>query len=213
MTKWKGKAWPRLWAVALMGVVTAVPLTGCGVHETPDGFRFRTGNSKQTVHDALGSPDLTVDGTTWDGYPSTNEYYLSRGYWVRFRDGSLGRVTPITEEEMPDLERKVRVFRDVVPRVRIGASGSEVINEFGVPDGVDDVRHENGIDMWHRGAYQGQLERGTPPERLYCYFMKPDLTVLFQKGLVSEVRPLEKSERNRLASPSDSRQTDEVARP
>lgn len=177
------------WMV-LVGIAGIMSLTGCARIETPDGHRLRVGNRLAEVDHVLGPPDYIDEGLTWDDNPRQEHFYLREGYSLWFRDGTLNSIKKIEASDRPDLERKIKVMREVVPLVRIGAAAPDLIDAIGKPDAVEDVHIEHGRDETYRGRYDKQLERQKPPERLLCYYFARDIVVVMESGRVTKAKPM-----------------------
>jgi hypothetical protein len=187
VTKWLSKS---MMLVVVWGAASVVSLVGCAAIDTPDGHKLRMGNRQPDVEKALGPADLIETGSTWDDNPREQHFYLRSGYSLWFRDGALAGMKKIEPSERADVERRARVAREVVPLVQVGTYGPNVIELFGEPDAVEDVRIEQGLDKSYRGRYDRQFEREKPPERIWCYFFKRDVAVLFESGRVTRVKPM-----------------------
>jgi hypothetical protein len=179
----------RNW-MALLGIAGAVSLGGCTAIQTPDGHQLRVGNRIAEVDHVLGPPDLIEEGVTWNDNPREERFYMSSGYSLWFRNGRLNSIKKIEAADRPDLERRIRVTKEVVPLVRVGASAPDLIYAIGAPDAVEDVRVEKGMDQTYRGRYDKQMDRQPPPERLLCYYFGRDIVVVMESGRVTKAKPM-----------------------
>lgn len=196
MTEWKGKGWLRLWAILLTGVVIAASLSGCGVHETPDGFRFRSGNTEQSVRDQLGPPDLISERWSYGVDRVRTLYYLDRSYGVTFRNASLRGVVLFGDDkaQLTDMRRRSVAFKAVVPLVRIGGTGQEVLDQLGPPDYIHASRLEGRLSiLQYSGPHQNQLQQNPAPDEAVCEWKRHDVFVKFEGGKVLNVVPMYQS--------------------
>jgi len=175
----------------LTSVVIAAFLSGCEVHQTPDGIRLHGGDSMERVDKALGPPDFVYDLSWIDDSTVTHRFYLNHRCDARFRYNDLRGIREIGQDEMPDVERQARVFKRIMPRVRVGESWREVFAEFGVPDYTYES-HKQGEFSYqdYEGPYRGRFEREPLPEKAICFWKDKDVCAVFETGRLKKVYPI-----------------------
>lgn len=177
--------------------IVIAPLTCAGCTVTlPDGTAFCEGASERTVRAKLGEPDLTEraerfqPGTPWFLRPETDWYYFDRRCLVNFRSGGLDRASPITSAQIPDLKRRQRLYREVVPLIAPGSSLAEVIIQLGQPGVVEEYWIEGGHSYVRRISYAELASILPAPKRLACYFLSHDIAVWVDDGRVRKAEPI-----------------------
>jgi hypothetical protein len=166
---------------------------GCTTYRTTDGFEFSSITGKDQVLRTLGAPDM-IDEHEHYGfghYHSVTYTYLHRGYRVGFRDGLVRSVTQIADADRAEVERRVRAFKEEVPKIKIDEPAASVIAHLGPPDFVDIVYTEDGIrHAAYAGPYQGQLESSPPPETVFAFWKTRGLLVTFERGRAAKAEPM-----------------------
>ncbi len=170
-----------------------ISLSGCTIYETPDGHQLWSVHGPTTVQAELGKPDMIEeqDHYVFGPYTVTKYTYFDRGYIVRFVNHSVRGVRPIADADRADIERRLRAYREEVPRLSVGAAASEVIAVFGAPDHIEVQSSRDGtMRSVYSGPYKGQIGPSIPGEQVLCYWERRGVYVVVENGRVTKVRPL-----------------------
>lgn len=172
--------------------IAAAMLAGCTIFKTPDGHRLWSAHGTTAVQAKIGTPDMIEERESYyfGPYTSTTYTYLDRGYTVGFVNHLVRSVRVIADQDRADVERRVRAYREEVPKLPIGAPAHEAIAVFGPPNHVDVQRVVDGITHGvYAGTYQGELP-SAPGEQALCYWAARNVCVVIESGHVVNVRPL-----------------------
>jgi hypothetical protein len=174
--------------------VVGMLLSGCGV-TMQDGSVFEAGTSETKVRSRYGDPDLVSAGYLGGlglGFglrPATFHYYLDDKRTLIYRQGrGLWESREILPEEMDELRRRSRVYKEVVPLVPIGAPADEVIAGFGDPDLVERIKLVDGVRFVDWLLYSPGM--AMPEGMVELLFVKHELLVELRDGVVRDARPM-----------------------
>lgn len=124
-------------------------------------------------------------------YTSTTFTYLDRGYAVGLVNHRVRAIQVLDEVTHKDASRRVRAYREEVPRLRLGAAGVESLSVFGGPDRVDISWEDGGIT---RGVYSGRYRSADDLALadclVLCYWLGRGVVARLESGRVVLVRPL-----------------------
>ena len=177
--------------VATVLAIVIVMMSGCTMHQTPDGHSLWSGSGRGSVRSELGDPDLVVEGDVY-GFGGSNHvtkyFYLDRGYFVVLVDNWVSRVRMIPIHERPILVLQAKAYKEEVPKIAVGASTAEVLAQFGPPDYVRIGAGDPGIVIpTIGGGYR--VQRDVPLDGVHAFWRSKYVFVAFVRGRVTEVRP------------------------